>query len=246
MQWHLILDFGNTKLKAALFFNDELKEQHILASTQSQDILALVKGKSISACILASVRLDDEGLEAKLQTFFPTLRLGSQTALPIQNLYRTPATLGYDRLAAAVAGWQLFPGQPVLAIVAGTCITYNLITADGKFLGGAISPGLVMRAKAMHAFTQRLPEVELDGPVEFPGYDTITSLRSGVILATQAELKGMRQAVSSNYPDLVTIIGGGDTSRLANDSKNGIFARPFLVQEGLNSILNYQIANHLL
>jgi type III pantothenate kinase len=246
MQGNLILDFGNTRFKAALFQGEELKEQWIVKRNNLNDILETIANKSINACIIASVRSDDVGLEHELQHHFPTIRLNSSTALPIQNAYKTPETLGYDRIAAAIGGWQRFPEHHVLAVVAGTCITYNLITADGKFMGGAIAPGLQMRAKAMHHFTQRLPEVDLDGTLALPGYDTATSLRAGVITAAQAEIQGMQDFFSANYPELITVLGGGDATRLANGLKNDIFARPFLVREGLNCILNHHIASHLL
>lgn len=243
MPWNLILDFGNTRLKASLFFDGALREHHVLEAPTAEAVLEVAGGKPVQAGILASVRNDDAGLEHVLSPFFPLLRLGPDTQLPIRNEYGSPHTLGYDRIAASCAAGQLFPGRPVLAIVAGTCITYNFTTADGVFLGGAISPGIGMRLKAMHEYTQKLPLVEMEGPVAFPAPDTATSLRTGALYAAQLETNAFFYELKAQYPDLAAVIGGGDAPVLANGLKNDIFARPFLVQEGLNRILEYHASS---
>lgn len=243
MSWQLILDFGNTALKATLFFNGGQKEHHLLDAPSAEAVLEIAGGKPIQAALLASVRNDDAGLESALQDFFPVHRLGPESALPVTNSYATPATLGYDRIAAAVAGWQLFPGRPVLAIVAGTCITYNFITASGVFQGGAIAPGVHMRLQAMHTFTQRLPLVAPEGELVFPAGTTETSLRAGALLAAQLEIDGFYNRLLADHPNLAGVIGGGDALLLADGLKNDIFARPFLVPEGLNRLLDHHVAN---
>jgi type III pantothenate kinase len=148
-------------------------------------------------------------------------------------------------MAAALAGWQRYEGHNVLVVVAGTCITYNIVEADGSFAGGAISPGLHMRLEAMHTFTGKLPQVKLRGDSPLLGTTTETSLRSGAVNGAVAELKGMIAAYSEQYPSLKTVISGGDGRFLAEALKNGIFARPELVAEGLNTILNYNVSNRL-
>ncbi|MCU0434049.1 MAG: type III pantothenate kinase [Bacteroidia bacterium] len=243
MPWNLILDFGNTRLKASLFFDGALREHHILETPTADAVLEVAGGKPVQAGILASVRSDDAGLEDALTDFFPLHRLGPDTRLPITNKYGSPHTLGYDRIAASCAAGQLFAGRPVLAIVAGTCITYNFTTAAGGFLGGAISPGIGMRLRAMHEYTQRLPLVDMQGPVAFPATDTDTSLRTGAVYAAQLEANAFYLELKAQYPELAAVIGGGDASVLANGLKNDIFARPFLVQEGLNRILEYHASN---
>jgi type III pantothenate kinase len=242
----LILDFGNTRLKAAICNGDQLAEQAFLKTSTTQEILDFAAGTSISAAILASVTALPAQLVADLREHFPTLHLARTTALPIRNDYASPDTLGYDRIAASVRGWQLFPGSAVLAIVAGTCITYNITDEQGKFLGGAIAPGLHMRLHAMHYFTDKLPLVSLAGDHPLVGTTTETSIRAGVHHAVLAETEGMIARYSEQFPGLKTVVGGGDASFLADGLKNGIFARPNLVTEGLNSILEYHVANQLL
>lgn len=246
MDYRLVLDFGNTALKASIYRDGEVYSQANLEAPTTEEILAFASSKPVKCGILGSVVNHPENLVEDLAPLFPLLILGPETALPITNNYKTSDSLGYDRIAAAVEVWQLFPGSPVLAIVAGTCITYNIVDKTGNFLGGAISPGLHMRAKSMHDYTQKLPLIAPLGEHPLTGNTTETSLRSGVFNGTVAELEGMIYHYLKQYPGLNTVIGGGDSTVLAEALKNGIFARPNLVAQGLYSILEYHVANHLL
>jgi type III pantothenate kinase len=246
MDYRLVLDFGNTALKASIYRDGEVYSQEILEAPTTEEILAFATSKPVKCGILGSVVNHPENLILDLAPLFPLLILGPETALPITNNYKSPESLGYDRIAAAVEAWQLFPGSPVLAIVAGTCITYNIIDKTGNFLGGAISPGLHMRAKSMHDYTKKLPLISPSGEHPLTGNTTETSLRSGVFNGTVAELEGMIYHYLKQYPGLQTVIGGGDSTVLAEALKNGIFARPNLVAQGLYRILEYHVANHLI
>ena len=246
MSLHLILDFGNTSCKAALFRNETITDCISMKSADAKKIFTFIHKKNISAAILASVIKHPVALEKKLKSLFPLLLVNQKTKLPVGNNYSAPKTLGYDRIAAAVGGWQLFRPSPVLAIVAGTCITYNIIDASGNFRGGAIAPGLHMRLRAMHDFTKKLPQIKLEGPHPLTGNSTETSLRAGVYHAAAAEIEGMIKRYENEFPGMKTVLGGGDSLLLAEALKNGIFARPNLVAEGLNGILEYHVANHLI
>jgi type III pantothenate kinase len=243
---HLILDFGNTALKASLFDGETLSGQLVFQNHSAYEILRFIEGKKIERAILASVVQHSPTLESELRRKFPVLSFNQDTALPVKNSYATPATLGYDRMAAAIRAWQLFPGSPVLAVVAGSCVTYNIINKAGEFTGGAIAPGLHMRLRAMHEFTDKLPLVALEGDHPLAGNSTETSLRSGVYHAAVEETRGMIRRYETEFPGLKIVLGGGDSAFLAEGLKNGIFARPNLVPEGLNCILSYHVANKLL
>lgn len=241
----LVLDFGNTALKAALFDGKELFAQTILHSPSFSEISAFIGEHSVSHIMIASVVGVPSSLEYDLESFYNLIELNKNTRLPFKNAYASPDTLGYDRIAAAAGAWQLFRGSPVLAVVAGTCITYNIIDGEGNFRGGAIAPGLHMRLKAMHEFTEKLPLVPLEGEHPLTGNTTETSIRSGVYHAVLAETEGMISRYETEFPGLKTVIGGGDAGFLAKGLKNVIFARPEIVLEGLNCILNYHVANPL-
>ena len=246
MASRLILDFGNTALKAAVFSDNAVSRQTVIGTADAKTIFSFCGSDRISAAIIGSVIAYPASLVQDLRKFFPVIELNSSTSLPVNNNYESKETLGYDRIAAAVGAWQLFPGSPVLAIVAGTCITYNIVDAKGNFCGGAISPGFHMRLRAMHEYTQRLPLIPLEGPHPLTGNSTETSLRAGALHATIAEAKEMIRQYAEAYPGLKTAISGGDGTILADGLKNGIFARPNLVMEGLNRILEHHAENNLL
>jgi type III pantothenate kinase len=146
-----------------------------------------------------------------------------------------------DRLAAAIAGATLYPGSNVLVIQAGTCITYEFINAQGEYIGGAISPGIQMRYKAMNTFTGKLPLIEhkkFDGLI---GQTTEESILSGVNNGILAEVDGIINAYKSQYPDLTIILSGGDADFFVKQLKNSIFAVPNIVLKGLNIILDFNV-----
>ena len=170
-----------------------------------------------------------------------TAWLNSKTLLPISIDYQTPHTLGLDRIASAVGAWDEFAGKNSLIIDLGTCITYDLITRDGTFRGGAIAPGIMMRAKSMHQFTGKLPLIELKAaePTHFPGKTTAESMRLGVLQGVFHEISGYIYQLEEEIEDLHVILTGGDTSYFETKIKAPIFVRPEIILTGLNRILLY-------
>jgi type III pantothenate kinase len=196
----------------------------------------------ITSCILSSVIHHPEAIEGFLVAVFPTWIMDSHTPLPIGNCYRTPETLGYDRLAAAVAGASQFPGEPVLVISAGTAITYDFINPAGEYIGGAISPGMQLRFKALHTFTGKLPLVEYKELVPELGNDTENSILSGVINGIVGEMEGFAHNYSSTYPGLKIILSGGDLNYFDKRLKISIFAFTNIVLAGLHQILQFNVS----
>lgn len=170
---------------------------------------------------------------------FPLLHLNADTPIPIRNDYRTPETLGTDRLAAAVGAYTQHPGRNILIIDAGTCLTYEFINQEGHYRGGCISPGLQMRLKALRAFTAKLPLIDSEGDVPEVGYDTETSIRTGVIQGMKFEIEGHIRHFQEKYSDLLVFLTGGDNFNFDSKIKNLIFADKFIVPRGLNRILAY-------
>ena len=173
---------------------------------------------------------------------FPFNYLSPETRLPIQNRYGTPASLGLDRIAGAIGAWTIRGKGPILAIDLGTCITFDLIDESNSYLGGAISPGLRMRAKAMHELTARLPLVDLKiKPSELIGDNTITCMQIGIWRGIEFELLGQIEAYIIKYPEIEVFISGGDAQSFDSLAKDLIFVVPNLVLYGLNSILNHNV-----
>ena len=231
----LTIDQGNTTTKVALFKEEKLLQK--ISEVDFEDVLNYAK--DADRVILSSVKSKSEYLNLSHSYF---INLDSNTPLPIENRYSTPRTLGKDRIALSVGAQHLFPGKDVLVLDMGTCLTYDFINAEGQYLGGSISPGLSMRFKALHHFTDGLPLVS---PKDLPlliGDTTDTSILSGVINGMFSEIDGIIQRYTINYPNINVIITGGDANFFDKGLKNTIFASSDLLMIGLNKILDYNEA----
>ncbi len=207
------------------------------------DMLAkwLGQGTPLQNALIASVADHSSVTDLLKKHNIHSALLSPATPLPIANRYKTPETLGADRITLAVAAQALFPGAPVLVIAAGTCITYNFIDEQG-YHGGAISPGITMRFRALEHYTSRLPYIEWDAYRQetldlLTGADTESSILSGVLQGVIQEVAGTIELYQHRYSGLRVVATGGDMGFLVKNLKNGIFARPDMVLEGLNYIL---------
>jgi type III pantothenate kinase len=236
----LVIDIGNTLKKLAVF------EGKILLFKESfQDLNPLVLREFIQkhgpfrGIIQSSVVIHQPEMEDLLAAAGKFIPLTFQTPVPFKNRYKTPATLGKDRIAAAAGACSLYPGRNILVIDAGTCITYDLITHEAEYLGGGISPGIRMRFKAMNTFTGKLPLIEAEEFEGLIGRTTSESMLSGVYNGIIAEIHGLITQYRDKFDDLIVIITGGDHQFLQNKLKISIFAAPDLVLLGLNEIFDY-------
>lgn len=234
----LVLDFGNTSKKIALFDAGKLVSVTHHPEISLEIIGDLVRDHpGITHCILSSVIHHPVSIDKYLVSNFHTIILDSNTPVPIQNGYKTTESLGKDRLAAAVAGAKEFPGKPVLVINAGTAITYDVVDVSGKYSGGAISPGMNLRFKALHNFTGKLPLIEYKDSVPILGEDTESSILSGVVNGIVAEMESFATQYQSHYPGLKIILSGGDLNYFVKRLKISIFAVSHIVLSGLHQIL---------
>jgi len=242
---NVAIDIGNTRTKIAFFEKNEQVDHAFWVHWTLEDLDLRLKGRNIDGVILSASGKEPEQLEAFLKERYFFLRLEHTTALPITNTYKTPRTLGKDRLAAVTGAYcadkRLGKERNNLVIDAGTCVTYDYINQNGEYLGGNISPGLEMRLKAMHAFTAKLPLVEKNETQwGLLGNDTESALRNGAIVGLMAEIKGMAALFRHNIAPMDIILTGGDSEFLMNNIhiKNS-FWLPNLVLDGLNDILEY-------
>ena len=237
---NLIIDIGNTIAKVALFDEGSLVEVMHDSNQTLACLPEVYRNYVVDKAIVASViDLSDEVQSQLASLPCPLLWLDQHTRLPVENLYETPQTLGYDRMAAVVGAYDRFPGRDILVIDAGTCITYEFVDAMGRYHGGNISPGLQMRFKALHHFTNRLPLVETEGRLLPMGKDTDTAIRAGVLRGIEHEIVGYIQSMRIKYPELLVFLTGGDNFSFDANIKSIIFADKFLVLKGLNRILTY-------
>jgi len=239
---NLIIDIGNTRTKIAIFENGKIIKYSAFENLTPDDLEDISSGQEITHCIVSSVKDIDRIILEYLSSRYKLIILDAMTPLPVKNLYETPETLGKDRIAAAVAAGFLFPGSDTLVVDAGTAITYDLILGGKTYIGGGISPGLDMRFKALNAFTGKLPLVSDINPAPLTGSNTTDSIRSGVINGTVSEIEGIISMYRQKYPSLEVILTGGNHYFFDKQLKIKTFAAPNLVLEGLNIILEYNIA----
>ncbi len=240
----LALDIGNSIIKAGVFSENRLVDVRTFKHCSfSSSLEELFEEYSIGASIVATVAVEDPSVYEQLRKQGRCLIFDYRTTIPLRNRYLTPETLGLDRLAAAVGGYALYPNRNVLVIDAGTCITFDIVTHQGEYMGGAISPGLAMRLKAMHHYTGRLPAVELHSKAELIGQTTETSMLSGVVNGATAEIDGIIKQYQDKYSDMLVLLTGGDKSIFESNLKSDIFAISHLVLVGLNQILAHHDAD---
>lgn len=240
---NLIIDIGNTRVKAALFKDSSFFECRVYAGVKALLLDEIFISKAKKA-IIGSVVDDNGEFHRALNSIIPTIIFTSETKIPLTNLYKSASTLGSDRLAASIGAYYLYPNSNVLVIDAGTCIKYNFTSSKNEYLGGAISPGLNMKFKALEAFTSKLPLVETDLTYnELIGNNTQNSILSGVLNGSVAEVDGIINSYKNEFSDITVILTGGDSEYLAKRLKNSIFAHQNLVLTGLNHILNYNLEN---
>ncbi|MFZ4753906.1 MAG: type III pantothenate kinase [Chitinophagaceae bacterium] len=238
----LCLDFGNTNWKGALFQGDRMAEKFMLQQSNiHEEITQILNLYSPTKVILSSVVNHEKSIEdliAKQATLY--VLNSNDFRLPFLNAYGSPETLGHDRLALVAALSKFYPGEDSLVISVGSCVTYNFLAKNNAFRGGAISPGLEMRLRSLNEFTDKLPLISREGHVSLLGYDTETSLRSGVVMGIASEIDGMIERYESQYGRINAVLTGGDGAFFESRLKSKIFADSNFLFKGLYAILEFQ------
>ena len=176
----LVIDQGNTNTKIALFKKRKIIKKAILIN--EADIFGWEKEAFSSIVSLV-------GDQSSLLSYFKNkvLKLDYKTNVPIINKYKTPKTLGNDRLAAVVGAAKLFPNNNILVIDVGTCITFDLIK-NNVYLGGSITSGINMRYNSLKNNTFNLPIINEITKAELVGDSTNNSIKSGVLNGLLCEI----------------------------------------------------------
>lgn len=240
---NLAIDIGNTLVKLAVFENNRLLEFKITSAENIYFVLNKLSANhpKISKSIIASVAGSHKEILKNTFKNISILELTATTPVPFRNLYGTPHSLGIDRIALAAAAICEYPKKNVLVIDAGTCITYDMVTIDSEYVGGAISPGVNMRLQAMHNFTSKLPLIRIKRETSdnIIGTTTQENLEIGALMGAAFEINGFIESYKLQYQDLTVILTGGDSQLLSKKVKNGIFAPYNFLLKGLNHILEF-------
>jgi type III pantothenate kinase len=243
---NLVIDIGNTFTKVAVFDNRIISELQVFEHFDAGSLQKYLSGKKINNAIISSVDREIGDMEYVIEGHCKYFRFSAGIPTRVINHYKTPQTLGLDRLAAVIGAEAILPLKNSLVIDAGSCITYDFIDSNRNYYGGSISPGIAMRFQSMNAFTDRLPLISSDTSFTAAyGTDTRSSMLAGVQFGVWSEALGFIQSYISQYPDLRIILCGGDVKFFDTRLKNSIFAHavktePNLVLIGLNEVIYQQ------
>ncbi|MCC1483173.1 type III pantothenate kinase [Winogradskyella immobilis] len=238
---NLVIDVGNTFIKFAVFGRETLEHKVRFKSSHFIAEFKAVKEAypNLKRAIISSVgNLKADCIELATENI-DLITLDAKTKLPFINSYKTPKTLGVDRIALVSASVKEFPKKNVLIIDAGTCVTYDFITDKNEYLGGAISPGIRLRYQTLHNLTANLPLLKTSQPENIIGNTTESAIHSGIVNGIIKEIDGVIDEYRHKYSDLTIILTGGDAKFLSNQLKNSIFANSNFLLEGLNFILEF-------
>ena len=239
MSTTLCFDFGNTRMKCAVFTNGVFYKEEVLEDDSETTIRELIDHYKPDKSILSSVIHHNPLLEDLLKQATHFHKLDHSSKVPITTPVGKPDTIGADRLALVVAAVDLFPGKNNLVIGLGSAITYNYVNKYREFIGGGISPGMEMRFKSLQAFTAKLPLVKADWNFPLAGYDTRTNILSGVILGMAKEIEGIIGAYEEKYDNFNVLLSGGDAAYFTRHLKKQYFTDPHLIYKGLYVISEF-------
>jgi len=241
---NLIIDIGNTRIKSAIFDrqNQMLAFENFKNNQAIEKIDELIQKHSPGFAIISEVGKKIEGLDKlltsnKIKFFYLNHRL----QLPFTIDYKTPSSLGADRMALVAGAIFHQPEGNKLIIDAGTCITYDFIDGKNIYYGGAISPGIKLRFQSLNNYTDKLPLINQQNidNIDLIGQSTKASIETGVIYGIINEIEGFIVKYNLKYKNLTIFLTGGSQKVLDRYIKNKIFVNSkFLLLEGMNFILN--------
>ena len=251
----LVFDVGNTAMKGALFSDGDLVSAGRIEceSAASGDglesaIRSIAGANHIRrvGCV-SVVPAATERLSRVIRSVFGQRLevLTTRSISPVVVEYLTPETLGMDRLAAAVAAREMYgkhggvSERSVLVIDAGTSTTFDVVSADGRYRGGAIAPGPGLIRSALHSGTAQLPLVDLMAPESPLGRSTDEAIRSGVMFGYLGAVEGIAARLRQEMTEPVAVVVTGGWGELVGRHLSGITAvDPHLVLHGVRIMLD--------
>ena len=247
----LALDVGNSNVTIGAFEGDKLAGRWRLRTIHEQTAdewgilirnlfsLSSLDLAAVDGVIISSVvPVVDQPLEAMAERYFhrKPLFVNYKTDLGITIRYDNPREVGADRLANGVAGYRKL-GGPVVVVDLGTTINFDIVSADGVFLGGVICPGIGMSISGLFARTARLPMVDFREPEKLIGSNTVGSITSGLFYGFVGMIDGILERLRSELGEkLQTVATGGQGQLITRSSRWVKRYEPDLTLEGLRFI----------
>lgn len=248
---NLCIDQGNSRTKVALMTDEgKIVNHFIYKHFSSADVDRLFDLYDIQNSIISSVvNIEAATVNALSRHSRHFVLFDHNTPVPITNSYDTPATLGLDRLAAAVGAKSICPNENLLIIDVGSAITYDFVSAEGEYIGGNIAPGLKMRFTILQQMTKKLPLVEVDENELIPlfGKNTRDAIAAGVIRGVAYEVKGYMRTLQEKVQHFQTFVTGGNAPYVLNNvrksrtEQRNLNYEKHLVLIGLNNILRLNV-----
>ncbi|MEI6050189.1 MAG: type III pantothenate kinase [Bacteroidota bacterium] len=236
---NLIVDIGNTSTKLAVYEGQKKLSVSRINDLSCEELEKELRGFKIKKAIVSSVKKLPPFISDLFFTNIPFVHvLSHKSKLPFKIEYKTPETLGTDRIAAVAGAFNLFPGAEILIIDAGTAITFDFLSVN-LYKGGNISPGITMRFKALNKFTEKLPLVSPTDNYTFPGLNTVDAIAAGVITGVIYEINEYIRTFEKKHTEFKIVLTGGDSEYLKNKIDYQFSYMPDIVIDGLNNILEY-------
>ena len=226
-----IIDAGNSRIKLGV-----CKKGEIVSLSSFNSLALLKKELEPNIPIALSSVLNSNFKEDFTKVLNPIFWVSHQVKLPFKINYLSPSTLGIDRICNVAAISKINPFTPRLVIDIGTCIKFDFLNAENEYEGGSISPGLLLRFKALNLFTNNLPLYEASNEVSLIGNSTESAIQSGVQNGMNAEIIGLILEYKAKYTDLNVFVTGGDAHYFDLAQKNVIFADENLTLKGILEI----------
>ena len=252
----LTSDIGNTNITLGLFDNEALVEEYRLASDkdlslEEYEVLlkSLFKDFKIDGCIIGSVveELNNKFSSAVKNVFniepvFLTNKIN--TGVKIKTDF--PDEVGADRIANAAGAYILYK-KPTIVVDFGTATTFDIINANGEFIGGMIAPGINLQMNVLNKFTSKLPKIDVAISSKAIGHNTTDAILSGVIRGTACMIDGLVQQCEKELGQKAVLVAtGGYSGLIANYMKRPFdFINPTLTLEGLRHLYNLNVVSEL-
>ncbi|HVA70282.1 MAG TPA: type III pantothenate kinase [Acidimicrobiales bacterium] len=218
---------------------DRTPDEHAMVLTQLLDLEGLDLRTAVTAmAICSSAPSVTTQLRRMAKRWFAELDLtvigpGTKSGMPI--LYDNPREVGADRIADAVGAYDLYPGASVIVDM-GTATVFDVISAKGEYLGGAIAPGVAISLEALYSHASALRSVELVRPRSVIGRSTVESIQSGVLYGFAAQVDGVVERILEELGDATVIGTGGLASLIAPNTKHVGIIEPWLTLHGLRIV----------
>ena len=239
---YLTIDIGNTNTKFFLFSHEKLIEKGNFQNGKgTKAIQHVCSSNQIDAIIYSNVSNDKQNGLKRIFRNYIVYEVNNNLKLPFKNKYKTALSLGSDRISLVCSAINKYPNKDVLIIDLGTCITYDFISSAKIYRGGAITPGFMMRYRSLNYYTSELPMLEFNVPKDYNGNSTFESIHSGIYYGIIDEIQGRIDFYKKKFKHLKVILTGGDSNKLPNRLKSGIFADSNFIGEGLLYLLKFNL-----